>query len=325
MAAPYDDLPHLIMLLERLRWVGDRMREAHELGAAPGPDREIWDIRSVRSLVNIHRLNLPADLMDEWGQSLEAGAMAMDAVTVDRETNEAWSNVLLLLRNWATTVRELPETTEWSDQTLRPSAVAGPTVVRFDLLANVVHPTGVALIDSMLSDCIDHCRELLSHDAAGAGFEAAARQHVDQLSNEIDLDAFTASFNLFRSSTRVINDLESTVHRPRGLSMAGFRILFSLWVAGDLQPRQLASLSGVSRAAVSGVLTTLVNAGFVEKTKDATDGRRYTVALTNQGRELVEDNYAAQNAREIELFAPLSQPEVYELGRLLAKLSRRDS
>ncbi len=156
-------------------------------------------------------------------------------------------------------------------------------------------------------------------------FERQARDQVKKLDASIDIDAFTASFNLFRSATRVIQDLEAVVHRPSNLSMAGFRVLFSLWVIGDSQPRKIAALSGVSRAAVSGVVATLERAGLVTKSKSESDGRLVTVSLTHAGRRMVEDGYRAQNAREAELFEGLTSAELAELGRLLGKLASRDS
>lgn len=311
-------------MLERTRWVCTRIAEAHELGSAPGSETEVWKMRTVRSLVNVHRLNLPADMLDDWGAMMEASSSAMATITPDRATTSAWSGISEFFANWAQAIRDLPETTQWQPiAELASTTTTGPTVVRFDLLSNLVHPDGVAALVEMLDACIELCRNVLAEDEANAQFEAAARDRVTQLNDSISLDSFTASFNLFRSSTRLINDLESTVHRPRGLSMAGFRILFSLWVAGELQPRQLAALSGVSRAAVSGVLSTLSSAGLVDKTKDEADGRRYVIALTEAGRALVEENYVAQNQRERELFAPLSDEETIELGRLLRKLASR--
>ena len=66
-----------------------------------------------------------------------------------------------------------------------------------------------------------------------------------------------ASFDLIRASTRLVQRLEAEVHREAGWSMAGFRVMFCIWVAGELEPRDIARLSGLSRAAVSSVLNTL--------------------------------------------------------------------
>lgn len=151
-------------------------------------------------------------------------------------------------------------------------------------------------------------------------FERRATERIDELGDDIDLDTFAAMFDLFRVSSRLISDLESTVHRPRGLSIAGFRILFTVWVFGSLEPRELARLAGVSTAAVSGVVTTLERKGLVEKLRHDDDRRLVSVRPTARGRALLGEAYRAQNAREQELFADLSADELEVFTSLLRKM-----
>jgi len=153
-------------------------------------------------------------------------------------------------------------------------------------------------------------------------FERVAAERVSSLSADgpIDLDTFAAMFELFRSSTRIIGDLESTVHRPAGLSIAGFRVLFTVWVFESLEPREIARLAGVSTAAVSGVLTTLERGGLVEKARRADDRRRLDVTLTETGRACVAGAYRAQNAREQEVFAALDRDELRAFTVTLRRL-----
>lgn len=151
---------------------------------------------------------------------------------------------------------------------------------------------------------------------------AAARVH--ELTNDIDSAAFSASFNLFRLSSRLLQDLESTVHRPRGLSLAGFRVLFTTWIHDQLEPRELARLSGVSRAAVSGVLKTLERDGLVERNREQADRRLVTVRVTEDGEALLRETYAAQNRREVEHFASLRPEQVEQLHSLMQKLLASD-
>jgi len=138
----------------------------------------------------------------------------------------------------------------------------------------------------------------------------------------IDLGTFAAMFDLFRASTRIISDLESTVHRPAGLSIAGFRVLFTVWVFESLEPREIARLAGVSTAAVSGVLTTLEREGLVEKSRRDDDRRRLDVTLTDAGRRRVADAYRAQNAREQTVFAQLDRDELEAFTATLRCLLR---
>jgi DNA-binding MarR family transcriptional regulator len=140
--------------------------------------------------------------------------------------------------------------------------------------------------------------------------ERASTRVVDLLGPGADLDTFAAAFTLFRLSTEVINDLESRVHRPRGLSIAGFRVLFTVWVMGELEPREIARLSGVSRAAVSGVLATLERSGWIIKTKEQADRRLITVRLTGEGERVLQESYSDQQVREAEIFGRVGVAEL---------------
>jgi DNA-binding MarR family transcriptional regulator len=142
---------------------------------------------------------------------------------------------------------------------------------------------------------------------------------------DLDLNVFAASFLLFRLSTLYPSHLESRVHRPQGLSTAGFRVLFTVWVYDELEPRQIAKLSGVSTAAVSGVLTTLVSKGLVGKRRDAADRRLVRVRLTKSGEALLVDTYEMQNLDEERIFGDIEPADLHTLTltlrNLLSKMS----
>ncbi len=141
-------------------------------------------------------------------------------------------------------------------------------------------------------------------------FEERARQRVVELGDDIDLDTFAAMFDLFRVSARIIADLEATVHRPLGLSIAGFKVLFTVWIFDTLEPREIARLSGVSTAAVSGVVKTLERDGLATRRRDQADGRLVTVSVTPAGVTKLREAYGRQNQREQEVFAALSKREL---------------
>lgn len=106
--------------------------------------------------------------------------------------------------------------------------------------------------------------------------------------------------------------------------MAGFRVLFTTWIHDQLEPRELARLSGVSRAAVSGVLKTLERDGLVERNREQADRRLVTVRVTEDGEALLRETYAAQNRREVEHFASLRPEQVEQLHSLMQKLLASD-
>lgn len=151
-------------------------------------------------------------------------------------------------------------------------------------------------------------------------FERRATDRVESLGADIDTASFAASFDLFRLGTRVMSDFDAAVHRPLGLSLAGFRVLFTLWVHGSLEVREIARLAGVSRAAVSGVVTTLERDGLAVRQRDQADGRLATVRLTTDGDARLQSAYRAQNIREQRLFVGLDGAELAAFTATLRKL-----
>ncbi len=128
------------------------------------------------------------------------------------------------------------------------------------------------------------------------------------------------AFNVIRLANRMVWDLESTVHRRRGWSWAGFRILFTLWIAGPLEPRALARLSAVTRASISSVLNTLERDGLVRRRRESPDRRIVTVDLTPAGRAEVAEAFREHNAREQAWVAALDAGEQAALAGLLHRL-----
>lgn len=156
-------------------------------------------------------------------------------------------------------------------------------------------------------------------------FEDAAVESVSAAVPDADVDALRASFGLIRVSTRLVQRLESEVHREAGWSMAGFRIMFCVWVGGELEPRDIARLSGLSRAAVSSVLNTLERDGLIDRSRESHDRRLVTVRLTDDGATRLIAAYRRQNEVEQDFFAGLSTTERRRLADELAALMIRDA
>lgn len=167
--------------------------------------------------------------------------------------------------------------------------------------------------------------ERVADPSASDRFEAAALDRVGQVHPDADLEALQASFDLIRVSTRLVQMLESRVHRPAGWSMAGFRVMFCVWVAGELEPREIARFSGLSRAAVSSALNTLERDGLVERHRESSDRRLVTVRLTEQGAARLAAAYRQQNVVERSFFSVLSDRQrrsfVDMMRRLLTSAS----
>jgi len=149
-------------------------------------------------------------------------------------------------------------------------------------------------------------------------FEEQAGERIE--SEGLVRETFHAMFGVFRLSALVFNDLETTIYRPAGFSLAGFRMMFILWIAGDLEQRDIARLAGISPAGISSALNTLERSGLVERRRTSTDRRLVTVGLTPLGAEKLEAAYRAQNEREQEMFAGVSRDDLRELIELMQRV-----
>ncbi|WP_330255509.1 MarR family transcriptional regulator [Nocardia sp. NBC_00565] len=146
---------------------------------------------------------------------------------------------------------------------------------------------------------------------------------VDKANRElpqVDSTAMRLVLTLHRVTSALVYDLESSVHRPRGWSWPGFRILFVLWLAGPLEGKRIAELSGNSRAAVSALVNTLERDGLVTREKAEHDRRAVQITLTDGGRNAITDAFREHNQRERAWANALSKPEQTIFIGLLEKL-----
>lgn len=148
-------------------------------------------------------------------------------------------------------------------------------------------------------------------------YEEMARRKLPQRAPGADVATFSLAYNLLHAAYLMINDLESAIHRPRGLTLPGFRLMFKLWLLGPTMPARLAELSVMSRSAVTNAVNTLERTGFVERRRSATDGRAITIALTSKGEESVREAFELQTSREHLWFAGLSAADRDALTALL--------
>lgn len=151
-------------------------------------------------------------------------------------------------------------------------------------------------------------------------FVRFAERRAAELEPGLDVEAMRFVLSLHRASSTVVYDLETSVHRPAGWSWAGFRLLFALWLAGPLEAKTAAKLSGNSRQAASTLANTLERAGLLDRLPDASDGRTVQFALTAAGVEAISTVYAEHNRRE-QLWASVLNPdEVATVTRILEKI-----
>jgi DNA-binding MarR family transcriptional regulator len=152
------------------------------------------------------------------------------------------------------------------------------------------------------------------------GFIDYAIEHTRRELPDIDSDAMRLVLTLHRVTSALVYDLESSVHRPRGFSWAGFRVLFVLWLAGPMEAKRVAELSGMSRAAVSALVNTLERTGLASRRRADHDGRAIALTLTPAGHDAITEAFRAHNQREQAWAATLTEAEHVTLVGLLEKL-----
>lgn len=143
----------------------------------------------------------------------------------------------------------------------------------------------------------------------GRWFERRAAHLIERHLPEADTEIFSLFFNLLSASNAASSVIEARAFRPKGLTWGSFRTLFTLMVLGDLNPNEIAARSGVSDAAVSGVLKTLERQGHLDRTVDDSDRRRVRVSITESGRRLALAAYGDQNRVEREVVGLLTDEE----------------
>jgi DNA-binding MarR family transcriptional regulator len=161
-----------------------------------------------------------------------------------------------------------------------------------------------------------------SEHAGVEDFRAAlAQRHLTE--GVLDADSAARAdlvFQLTRLHARLSADFE-TLHRQRGWTWAGFRIMNVLWAVGPSELRDLARLSGASRAAISSALNTLERDGLVARSGVDGDRRLVRISLTERGQGELREGMRAQAERERLRFGTLEPDLCGYLTALLARLA----
>ncbi|MBB6548559.1 MarR family transcriptional regulator [Nonomuraea rubra] len=153
-------------------------------------------------------------------------------------------------------------------------------------------------------------------------YAAYARERLATMPPPADPEAFALAYHLLQLAYLLVTDLETRIHRPRGWTLPGFRLMFKLWLLGPTQPVRLAEISAMSRSAVTNAVNTLERGSLVERRPVPGDGRAVVIALTEAGERAVREAFAEQARREGEWFAPLDEAERARLTGLLTRILR---
>ncbi|MFE5667457.1 MarR family winged helix-turn-helix transcriptional regulator [Streptomyces niveus] len=112
------------------------------------------------------------------------------------------------------------------------------------------------------------------------------------------------------------------VYRKYGLGEGDFDVLATLRRAGapfERAPGELAEHTMVTTGAMTKRVDRLERAGLVSRRASESDGRGRVVALTPQGRELIDRAFSEHMANERRLLSALTEGEAAHLESLLVK------
>jgi DNA-binding MarR family transcriptional regulator len=140
---------------------------------------------------------------------------------------------------------------------------------------------------------------------------------------QLDFEAMAVMSNLFRAASAVRNHFERNVLAPSGLSWTAFVVLWVTWIWEPAETREIAGEAGISKATLTGVLSTLEKRGLAMRSRSADDGRLVLVTLTPAGEKLMADLFPKFNKQEVEVVAPLGQGQRVALADMLRAITAK--
>jgi DNA-binding MarR family transcriptional regulator len=140
---------------------------------------------------------------------------------------------------------------------------------------------------------------------------------------QLDFEAMAVTSNLFRAASAVRNHFERNVLAESGLSWTAFVVLWVTWIWEPAETRDIAAEAGISKATLTGVLSTLEKMNLVVRSRSSEDGRLVLVTLTDSGQTLMESLFPAFNRQEIEVVAPVSDDKRSDLADMLRAITAK--
>lgn len=121
----------------------------------------------------------------------------------------------------------------------------------------------------------------------------------------------------------VMRDHMNPLFAEAGLQPGEFDVLATLRRSGEpymLSPTKLYEAAMISSGGMTNRLDRLERAGFVERRPDPNDRRGKLIALTEAGKQVIDETIGRHVANEERLLSVLSPREQEQLNQLLRKL-----
>ena len=140
---------------------------------------------------------------------------------------------------------------------------------------------------------------------------------------QLDFEAMAVTSNLFRAASAVRNHFERNVLAESGLSWTAFVVMWVTWIWEPAETRDIAAEAGISKATLTGVLSTLEKMDLVIRSRSAEDGRLVLVTLTKKGQALMETLFPAFNRQEVEVVSPVADNKRGDLAHMLRAITAK--
>jgi len=108
-----------------------------------------------------------------------------------------------------------------------------------------------------------------------------------------------------------------------GLQLSEFAIMEALLHKGPLTITALGDKVLLTSGSMTAAINRLERRGHVRRRRDASDGRRFHIHLTDKGRSIIDRAYARHAANLERVAEALTPPERETLVRLLKTIGRR--
>ena len=144
---------------------------------------------------------------------------------------------------------------------------------------------------------------------------------------DLDPSACEVFLHLMQAGDEAFHVVDSHL-AEHNISQGRFMVLMLLLNKSSNCPHprtaaELADLSHVTRATMTGLIDALERDGLVKREPDLADRRMMSVTLTDKGRSLLQTILPLHFKRMAALMAPLSEPERKTLVQLLTQIRER--
>ncbi len=141
----------------------------------------------------------------------------------------------------------------------------------------------------------------------------------------LNLDAIAVVTNIYRVAQGLKNKMEQQVLSEYGLSWTAFSMLYDLWVWEAIETKKLAESNGVSKATISNITKTLEKKELCYRKSDNRDRRITFVAITDKGKQVMEELYPRFHLGEVDIVADMSIEEQKGMTKLLRNVIRKNN